>query len=102
MSLRSRAAHTTASSCVALGSRHGELIAADTSEHAARTQVPTRASSGQPGQHFVSDTVTERVVDVLEVVQVEPEHRTGLGFRADRSRDLVELRFEEPSVGQTR
>ena len=58
------------------GGHHGELVAAEP-----RHDVLGPHGVGQPQRHvadqLVADRMAERVVDVLEVVEVDVEHRGG-------------------------
>jgi hypothetical protein len=52
---------------------HGELVSAETGEHIVVGQYRVH-SLGEADQDLVTDVMTQGVVDVLEVVEVEHEH----------------------------
>ena len=76
----------------------GELVAAD-----ARDQVVLAEAGRQPGGHrlqqLVADGMAERIVDALELVEVEVEHGDALVVRQGGD-GLVELLLQERPVGQ--
>ncbi len=80
-----------------LGQQHRELVAAEARQHVG---VPGAGPQrrGDALQHVVAGAVPERVVDILEVVEVEHDDCAAEGIAA-RSLDLpVELLLEAPPV----
>ncbi len=78
--------------------QHGELVAAEARDGVGRAHALAQAL-GDRDQQLVADRVAERVVDGLEVVDVDEQHgdgRIGLGER------LVDAVDEQRAVGQTR
>ena len=78
---------------LAVGARqqHGELVAADPRDDVVRAQrVPQRGSRGV--NDLVADVMAERVVDGLEVVEVDQHHRARRLRRAlqERSEPALE------------
>ena len=61
---------------VGLGQDHGELVAAQPGQRVAVAQALGQHRPGAPDQ-LVADRVAQRVVGVLEVVQVERDHGAG-------------------------
>ena len=79
--------------------QQGELVAAEPRDRVHRAQHRPQPL-GQPGEQPVAGGVAERVVDLLEVVDVEEQHRDGR-VRAPRAveRD-AEAVEEQRAVGQ--
>ena len=70
----SSAATVRALALVGLGEQHRELVAAEAGEHVGLAQAAAQ-QLGDAAQELVAGAVAERVVDVLEVVEVE--HQDG-------------------------
>ena len=80
---------------VGAGQQHGELVAADAGDDVVRAQrVPQRRA--RRADHLVADVVAERVVDRLEVVEVDQHHRAGRAVVDHRA----ELALEAAPVEQ--
>ncbi len=78
---------------------HGELVAAEPGHQivaAQRVRQPERDAADQ----FVADVMAERVVDVLEVVEVDIEHRGGAAAGADLFDHRLQPLAEIDAVGQ--
>jgi len=81
------------------GQQHRELVAAEAGHGVARAQVAAQPGADEVLQQ-VAVVVAQRVVDVLEAVEVEQQHRD-LAPVALRMRDrLVGAVVEEQPVGQ--
>ena len=83
----------------AAGGDDGELVAAEPGDHVVATQ-----GAGEPlgdaADELVADRVAERVVDILEVVEIDVEHgrgRTALAHLLDHG---LEPLAEEDAIGQ--
>ena len=79
--------------------QHGELVAAEASGHvrAARAGVE---SARELDEHLVAGRVAQRVIDRLEVVEVDEDHRRG-ALVAPSARDrLTNLLREHRAVGE--
>ncbi len=70
--------------CVGLRQQDRELVAAEPREHVGLAHAAGK-QLGDPDDHIIAGLVAERVVDVLEVVQVEHQQRA-LGAVAARQR----------------
>ena len=80
---------------------HGELVAAEAGEHVRRAQASLE-DRRDAADEAVAGLVAERVVDVLEVVDVDHEHAAGLTLALDEQHLLAELLEEAAAVEQTR
>ena len=60
----------------------------------------SRRVARQPGDQLVADGVAERVVDVLEAVEVEHQDRAAMAVALGRSQRAVELLLEAAAVEQ--
>ena len=70
---------------VGAGEQHGELVAADAGDDVVGAQrVPQRGA--RRADHLVADVMAERVVDRLEVVEVDQHHRAGRAVVDHRAR----------------
>ena len=79
------------------GQHHREFVAAEAcGETAVRDRVAQAFSDGF--QNLVAETVPHRVVDVLEVVQIEKKHRHDPVFAT--LQDVVEQREEMSAIRQ--
>jgi len=85
------------------GGDHGELVASK-----ARNEIVAAHDMRKPERHiadeFVTDRMAERVVDVLEVIEVDVEHRHRRAAAPDlgdhRLQPLAEeIRFGRPHSG---
>ena len=78
---------------------HGKLVTAEPRHRVAGPDHGLEPRS-QDREHFVADAVPVLVVDLLELVEVDEDHRgTRLVLRADRDR-VLELLVEEGAVGE--
>ena len=77
---------------------HGELVAAEAGDHVAGAQHAAQAL-GDDLEQAVAGAVAERVVDDLEVVEVDEQHRDLERLRRRRSASLQALQ-EERAVRQ--
>ena len=81
------------------GQQHHELVAAE-----ARDQVGRAQAVGEPrghgGEQRVADEVAERVVDALEVVEVDEQQRQPRALAARQLHEPLELVVEARAVGQ--
>ena len=79
-----------------LAAEHGELVAAEAGRHVAGSH---RAAEGlrDRDQHGIADRVPVGVVDLLEAVEVEEQHRGG---PVTRRHVLLERLGEPDAVGQ--
>ena len=82
-----------------LRQHHHELVAADAADGVHHAQLPHQAL-GDLLQHLVAGGVAERVVDVLEAVQVDEHHRGLLAVALARGQRLGEPVFQQAAVGQ--
>ncbi len=82
-----------------VGLHDGELIAAET-----RDDIGVAHAALQPAGHgfeqLVAALVAQRVVDALELVEVEKQHRKLLAA-ADPLERMIQLLAEKHAVGQT-
>ena len=78
--------------------QHGELVAAEPRHH-----LPLAEHRGDAGgnhlQHLVAGRMPEQIVDLLEIVEVETEHREA-GALGQCSDLLVDPRIEMAAVGK--
>ena len=91
--------------CVALvrpREDHGELVAAAARDDVGLAQRPLE-HLGEADHETVTGGVAKRIVDVLEAVEVEREHRAGAGAEASRVRKRpLELGVKATAVEQPR
>ena len=81
------------------GQHHLKLVPAEPADPALVTDRALKAA-GNLGQQVIASRMAHRVVDLLEAVQVEQEHRADAMLRIGRDEDLFEcLRHLEP-VGE--
>ncbi len=91
--------HESRGALVGQGQSDGELVAAHAAHDVGLAQAaPQRA--GQPGDEVVSGGVSQRVVDELEAVQVEREHRTAGAAAPGVGEQLTQLFVKAPPVDQ--
>ena len=99
-----RARSAIASASCSLGdvlAEDDELVAAEARDGVARAQRPRAARSRHGQQQLVAGVVAERVVDDLEVVEVEEEHaRRSARSRPARASQCVEAVEQQRAVGQ--
>ena len=79
---------------------HRELIAAEARDQVVAAQGPAQAL-GDAANQLVADRVTEGVVDVLEVVEIDVEHRRGAASLPRLGDDRFEPLTEEDAIGQS-
>ena len=79
--------------------QNGEFVAAPTRDQVAVARDRLQAA-GDRGQQLVAAGVTEAVVDLLEVVEVDEQHVGGFAAVDARPQRCGELLFETPAVGQ--
>ena len=79
---RAPSATLPASAAVGVGQQHGELVAAEARERVAGAQ-PLAQQRRDATDELVAGVVAERVVDVLEVVEVEHEQRAARAVARD-------------------
>ena len=87
---RSATRATSAGSCE-VRAQHDELVAAEAAREVGRAQH-RREPFGGRGEQLVAGRVAERVVHVLEVVEVDEQHRE----RPSRRRDGEQLALAAP------
>jgi hypothetical protein len=80
------------------GQQHGELVAAEAGDDVAGTQHAAQPL-GHAAEQPVAGAVAQRVVDHLEVVEVDEQHRHALALGVQRAAEALE---EELAVGQAR
>ena len=80
--------------------QHGELVAGQASEVIGRAQALLHRAR-RVHQHAVADGVPERVVQLLEAIQVEHQQRAARVLAAARSEVVGQRRQERPAVRQT-
>ena len=81
--------------------QHGELVAAESRDQVGRPeQRRERVRDGD--EHVVAHLVTETVVDLLEPVDVDEEHRDAATRRGDVGPGSIEALEEQPAVGHVR
>jgi hypothetical protein len=81
-----------------VGQQDSELVATEPGDDVGRTDTASQPS-GRLDQHGIAGGVTERVVDVLEVVQVDIEQRQPLGLVDEQ---LIESPPEQGPIGESR
>ena len=86
---------------VLAGHQDGELVAAEPRHHLGVVELG-RDDAGDGLQHRVSGGVAEQVVDLLEAVEVEAEHRELAVARVSRPDLKVEPLAEANPVGESR
>ena len=82
-----------------IGLDQGELIAAQTRQGAEPATVAAQAI-GQRQQQLVAGLIAELLVDALEVVQADTEHRHTTLQTPGIIKDLVELLLQLLAIGQ--
>lgn len=75
----------------------GELVAAEASDHVARTQ-PGLDQRGNPDEDPVADGMSAAVVDVLEAVEIEHDDGAGTTIAYALLHDPVDLAFQMAPV----
>ena len=83
------------------GHQHGELVAADP-ERAVGPAQRAPQQLGDLGQGLVADGVAGRVVDELEVVEVDQDERDQVTVAPDGVQLAIELLLERPVVAEPR
>ena len=78
---------------------HRELVAAHARERVARREQ-RREALGELGQQLVAAIVAEAVVDDLEAVEAEPEHRDGAAVAGGERERVVDAVDEQRAVRQ--
>ncbi len=93
------AAHPLGGGLVAVGEEQRELVAAEAGHHVG---VAHRAAqdAADGDQQLVAGVVAEAVVDLLEVVEVEQQHRAGRAVASAALEVSLELGVEATPVGQ--
>ncbi len=81
---------------VGVAQQHRELVAAEARDRVLRAHAAPQAPGGRD-EHAVADVVAERVVDDLEVVEVDQQHGETLLARRERG---AEAFAERGAVGQ--
>ncbi len=79
--------------------QHAELVAAESGDHVALARGAAEPGGDRP-QQLVAALVAESVVDVLEVVQVDEQHRVASGAAFARPLDRVEEQHPVRQPGQ--
>ena len=82
-----------------LGRKHRELVAAHARDDALGPDALDQARA-QLAQQLVAVVVAQRVVDLLEAVQVQQHHRKRLAGAAGASQLVLELGAEALAVGE--
>ena len=87
-----------------LGPRHAalhdrEFVGVEAGERVLLAQRRAQAL-GDAAQQLVADAVAERVVDRLEIVEAEHQHRDLLGAAAGMQQDIVHLLTQQVAVRQ--
>jgi len=78
----------------------GELLAAEAADQVVAVAYLRPQGVGDPAQHVVSDQVSIGVVDPLEVVDVDQQHRCRLAVSAGRGQLGRRLPFPRDSIEQ--
>ncbi|MNM59370.1 hypothetical protein D3C81_706210 [compost metagenome] len=81
------------------GQHHGKLVAAQAGQGVVFAQLAAQALA-QRAQQFVAKGVAQRIVDVLEVVQVQAQGGGQLGVLAVTHQRLAQAFVEQGAVGQ--
>ena len=95
-----RSAISRAASVLGAGQQDHELVAADACERVGRPEQRLEARADRLQQQ-IAGRVAERVVDLLEAVEVDHHQRERLGSRA-APRQLLEAVEQEPAVRKAR
>ena len=82
-----------------VGEQDGELVAAEAGDRVARPQRRGQALADR-AQQQVAVVVAERVVDLLEAVEVDHQHGDGAAFTGGAAGGLVHAVVEEDAVRQ--
>ena len=82
-----------------VGEQDGELVAAEPGDRVAARRRRSRSRLADLAQQLVADVVAERVVDLLEAVEVDQEDRD-LVLRPRLGQRLVDAAAEQPPVRQ--
>ncbi len=82
-----------------VGLQDRELVAAEAGHHVGRPDGPAQAP-GHLAQQRVADRMAEGVVHVLEIVEIETEHREWVCAAPARRESQVEAVEEGPPVGE--
>ncbi len=86
----------------AIVEQHAELIAADAAHDVGRAHRALQAV-GDDAQHRIAREMSERVVDLFEVVEIEEQHGTrAIGCVARVHERELQLLLKERPVGETR
>ena len=92
-------AHHASSGHVGVGQDQRELVAADAGEHVAVAEDAAQCLADAREQ-LVAGCVPERVVDLLEPVEVEQQQRSGAPVPARPADLALELLLEAPAAEQ--
>ena len=97
----SRISAATRRACGRLGLRkqHGELVATDAPKRVGATKPGAQAACDLD-QKLIADVMSSGVVDGLEVVEVEQEHRRAVPVALGVGDRALELVAKAPAVGQ--
>src|SRR4051794_21899266 len=79
---------------------YGELVATESGDGVTRAHAGTQPLA-DPDEQLVADRMPERVVDCLEVVYVDQQHRYGSHVTTVQRQRVLEPVVEEGAVGQT-
>src|SRR4029078_5559573 len=80
-----------------LGQQQHEFFAAVATNEIELTQLRTK-NGGDLAKHFIAQQVSELVVEALEVVDVEHDHRELLGVAAGAFQFLGQLRLKKAAI----
>src|SRR4051794_15594769 len=94
-----RRGDVTGALAVGVWQEDGELVAAEARDHVARAQ-PLRDDLADVLEHLIAGVMSKRVIDGLEVVEVEHQHRSPLAIALDPTQLLLQRTLEEPAVVQ--
>ncbi|MNQ38723.1 hypothetical protein D3C85_523160 [compost metagenome] len=81
--------------------QHHELVAGEPAHDIRRTRQ-TAQTLRHIAQQRIADRVAQRIVDLLEAVQIQEQHRNPLAFRFGARDRLLGLRQQQIPVGQPR
>ncbi len=81
--------------------QHGELVAAEASHHVAVAEH-ARHTGSHGLQDFVTRSMAEQIVDLLEAIEIETQHREHCAADARQRNLLVEPGVELAAVGEGR
>ncbi len=82
--------------------QHGELVAADAGHGVGGAAQLARQAAGHLVEQLVADRMAQHVVDFLETIQVDQQHRHRVAGARRGAHGLVQAVVEQRAIGQAR